>query len=176
MQRNGVIYYFFSQRSAEGTNPGPAAWRKPTTSLKRAPGRRVEPRTLQPLIQEASRRYGLPPALIKAVIKVESNFNPAATSPKGAQGLMQLMPGTATDLQVIDAYDVEENVLAGSRYLHLLLQKFRYRLPHALAAYNAGPRRVEQFQHVPPIAETQEFVRNVCTQFLNYKKEPSAGP
>jgi soluble lytic murein transglycosylase-like protein len=175
-QRNGVIYYFFSNQSAKNQNPGPAVWREPPTFLQRASRAHAEPQALQPVIHEASNRYGLPPALIKAVIRVESNFDPGATSPKGAQGLMQLMPATAADLQVTDPYDVRENILAGSRYLHLLLQKFHHKLPHALAAYNAGPQRVEKWQDVPPIVETQEFVRNVCTHFLNYKAEKSTRP
>ena len=116
----------------------------------------------------AGRNHQLPPALIKAVIQVESNFNPMATSPKGAQGLMQLMPGTAEDLQVSDAYDVQENISGGSRYLSYLLKKFGFNLPMALAAYNAGPGRVERCQGVPQIRETQRFVRDVCNNFLKY--------
>jgi soluble lytic murein transglycosylase-like protein len=174
VKKNGVIYYFFSDRGAKNT--APPVWRRPTTLANRDPRSRVGPQKLQPVIHEASQRYGLPPALIQAVIRVESNFNPEATSPKGAQGLMQLMPATATDLQVTNPYDMRENILAGSRYLHLLLKKFQHKLPHALAAYNAGPHRVEKWQDVPPIAETQEFVRNVCVHFLNYKAEKATEP
>jgi soluble lytic murein transglycosylase-like protein len=127
---------------------------------------------LEPLIHEVSQQHNLPPSLIKAVIRVESNFNPGATSPKGAQGLMQLMPGTAGDLQVVNAYDAQENVAAGTRYLKMLLEKFNYRLPLALAAYNAGPKRVDQHQDVPPIRETRNFVRDVCKNFVKYSGEP----
>lgn len=176
MQKNGVIYYFFSNHSLKQNNPKQAAWRKPPTFLASSPRAQAAPKMLPPLIQEASQRYGLPPALIKAVIRVESNFNPGATSPKGAQGLMQLMPATAADLAVNDAYDVRENILAGSRYLYLLLEKFNHHLPHALAAYNAGPQRVEKWQAVPPIAETEDFVRNVCAQFLQYQTEKAGAP
>lgn len=140
-----------------------------------SPNKKSAP-SLQPIIQEASNYYNVPPALIKAVIRVESNFNPAALSPKGAQGLMQLMPATAADLQVANPYDIKENIFAGTRYLSLLLQKFNHKLPYALAAYNAGPQRVDRHQDVPPIAETQEFVRNVCLHFLRYEAEKSAGP
>ncbi len=120
------------------------------------------------MVEEASRHFNLPPTLIKAVIKVESNFVPSATSSKGAQGLMQLMPGTAKDLQVQNAYDIRENILAGTRYLYTMLENFGYRLPLALAAYNAGPRQVEKHQDIPPIKETQGFVRDVCVNFLQY--------
>jgi len=132
---------------------------------------RLTPAELEPLIHEVSQRHNLPASLIKAVIRVESNFNATATSPKGAQGLMQLMPGTADDLQVADPYDAQENVWAGTRYLKMLLEKFNNRLPLALAAYNAGPKRVDQHQNVPPIRETRDFVRNVCENFIKYSGE-----
>jgi soluble lytic murein transglycosylase-like protein len=126
---------------------------------------------LEPLIHEVSQRHNLPASLIKAVIRVESNFNAAATSPKGAQGLMQLMPATADELQVVNPYDAAENVSGGTRYLKMLLEKFNYRLPLALAAYNAGPKRVDQHQAVPPIRETKNFVRDVCENFVRYNGE-----
>lgn len=138
--------------------------------------RRPSPQEMDRLIQEAGQFHRLPPPLIKAVIRVESNFDPAATSPKGAQGLMQLMPGTAQDLQVTNPYDVRENIWAGVRYLSMLLEKFHYRLPLALAAYNAGPQRVDQHQGVPPIQETKGFVRDVCVNFLKYAQESPNQP
>jgi soluble lytic murein transglycosylase-like protein len=131
------------------------------------------PHELEPVVQEASRYFNLPPSLIKALIQVKSNFVPTATSPKGAQGLMQLMPVTAEQLQVSNAYDVRENIWAGTRYLCMMLEKFGYRLPLALAAYNAGPHRVQQCQDIPPIKETQGFVRDVFANFLHYSQEPS---
>ena len=94
--------------------------------------KKLSPQELEPLIKSASQQHNLPDALIKAVIRVESNFNPAATSPKGAQGLMQLMPGTAEQLQVTNPYDIKENIWAGTRYLGMLLQKFNNNLPMAL--------------------------------------------
>lgn len=172
--KNGVIYYYFSQR---GSQSGQLALRPGNPGTIRPPfNSRLTASELDPLIQEASRRYSLPPSLVKAVIRVESNFNPAATSPKGAQGLMQLMPQTAGDLQVSNAYDVRENVWAGTSYLGSLLQKFNYHLPLALAAYNAGPQRVERSQGVPAIKETQAFVRDVCVNFLQYSKEKIPPP
>ena len=162
--KNGVVYYYFSNREDKSARQAPSASGK--SRVIRPQARRQSVTNLEPLIQEASRQHSLPPALIKAVIRVESNFNPAATSPKGAQGLMQLMPRTADELQVSDPYDVRENVWGGTRYLGILMKKFNYRLPLALAAYNAGPHRVEQWKDVPPIRETQDFVRDVCINFL----------
>jgi len=174
VSKNGVIHYYFSSRSGKSPSVNRVALRHPPLpSPIRA---RLSPEKLEPLIYEASRQQNLPPSLVKAVIRVESNFNPAATSPKGAQGLMQLMPGTAGDLQVVNPYDAWENVWAGTRYRKMLLEKFNYRLPLALAAYNAGPQRVDQHQDVPPIQETRDFVRKVCANFLNYNREPRPEP
>jgi soluble lytic murein transglycosylase-like protein len=117
---------------------------------------------LEAIIQEAARTYRLPPALVLAVIRMESNFAPRAVSPKGAMGLMQLMPGTASELGVRDAFCPRENIMAGCRYLRWLLDNFQGSLPLALAAYNAGHQRVVAAgYHIPPIQETQEFVTQV---------------
>lgn len=169
VRKDGVIHYYFANRPSNKPSVTRLSRRhQPPYPLGRP---RPSPGELEPLIQEVSQRHNLPPSLIKAVIRVESNFNSAATSPKGAQGLMQLMPGTADDLQVVNPYDAQENVWAGTRYLKMLLEKFNYRLPLALAAYNAGPKRVDQHQDVPPIRETRDFVRNVCENFLKYSGE-----
>ena len=164
-----MVYYYFSNRGAIRRPSFRPLVKIPVTSPKAR--RRASPQELEPLIQEASRRHHLPPSLVKAVIRVESNFNSAATSPKGAQGLMQLMPGTAEDLKVADPYDPRENVWGGARYLRMLLEKFNFQLPLALAAYNAGPQRVSQHHQVPAIPETQGFVQDVCTEFLKYNKK-----
>jgi hypothetical protein len=167
--KDGVIHYYFSNRPSHKSSVTRQARRN---QLAHPLGRpRPAPGELEPLIHEVSQQHNLPPSLIKAVIRVESNFNPAATSPKGAQGLMQLMPGTADDLQVVNPYDAQENVGAGTRYLKMLLEKFNYRLPLALAAYNAGPKRVDQHRDVPPIRETRNFVRDVCENFVKYSGE-----
>lgn len=168
--KNGVIYYYFANKIDEQNtnNRINRPWRiHPHQSCKK-----LSSQELDPLIKAASQHNNIPVALIKAVIRVESNFNPAATSPKGAQGLMQLMPGTAEHLQVTNPYDLKENIWAGTRYLGMLLQKFNNNLPMALAAYNAGPQRVQQYQAIPPIKETQWFVRDVCTNFLQYNTTP----
>ncbi|MFA5110806.1 MAG: transglycosylase SLT domain-containing protein [Desulfobaccales bacterium] len=123
------------------------------------------------IIAEASQIYRLPPALIMAVIRMESNFVPQAVSPKGAMGLMQLMPGTATDLGVRNPFCPRENILAGCRYLRFLLDHFRGSLPLAVAAYNAGHQRVIAAGYqVPPIKETQEFVTQVLGLYYLMEK------
>jgi soluble lytic murein transglycosylase-like protein len=173
--KNGVIYYYFSQRSDNTTKArlkNPAHLR----NLRLPAPKKLSTRELDPVIREAALKHKLPPSLVKAVIRVESNFQPTATSPKGAQGLMQLMPETANDLQVADPYDVRENIWAGTRYLQMLLEKFNYRLHLALAAYNAGPQKVQQCQDVPSIKETRDFVRDVCTNFLKYRREQIKRP
>jgi len=173
--KNGVIYYYFDNKEI---NSPPQSFRSPPRFRVKAPpvARKLAPQELESLIQEASRSHNVPPSLVKAVIRVESNFNPAATSPKGAQGLMQLMPGTADDLLVADPYDPRENVSGGVRYLRSLLEQFNFRLPLALAAYNAGPQRVSQRLEVPAIPETQWFVHDVCKEFLKYQREQAAPP
>ena len=113
------------------------------------------------VIVEASRRYGLPPALVMAVVKAESNFQPEARSPKGAMGLMQLMPSTAEELGVKDPFDPRQNVEGGVRYLRQLLDHFFGDLKLALAAYNAGPSEVKRHKGMPPYQETQQYVERV---------------
>ena len=124
---------------------------------------------LDEVISSASGHYRLDPDLIASVIKAESGFNVRAVSPKGAQGLMQLMPGTASQLGVPNAFDARANVEGGTRYLRELLERYNFDLVKALAAYNAGPERVEQFGGVPPFHETRVYVARVVKDF-NKKK------
>ena len=112
------------------------------------------------LANAAAAKYGLPPSLVRSVMKAESGFQPRAVSSKGAIGLMQLMPGTAQSLGV-NPYDPAQNVDAGTRYLRELLEKYHGLLRHALAAYNAGPEAVEKHGGVPPFAETLDYIRRV---------------
>ena len=116
---------------------------------------------LDHLVSVASSAHNLPPALIRAVITVESGGDPSAISGAGAMGLMQLMPGTASTYGVADAFEPSENVDGGCAYLHDLLGRYRGDLTLALAAYNAGPGAVDKYKGVPPYAETQAYVRNV---------------
>ena len=128
------------------------------------------------LITTAAQWHGLDPALVKAVIKCESGFNPWAQSPKGAQGLMQLMPGTQTMLGVSNPFDPRHNVAAGVRYLAMLKQTFSGDVQLALAAYNAGPQAVIAAGYtVPAISETQQYVRCVVAAYEQYR-QPGAAP
>ena len=112
-------------------------------------------------IQNSSQKYGLRKELIEAVIQVESAFNQNATSPKGAMGLMQLMPEAARDLGVDDAYNAAQNIEGGAKYLRYLLDVYEGDTRFALAAYNAGEGAVNKYHGVPPYKETQEYVRKI---------------
>lgn len=119
-------------------------------------------------ITRASRQFRVEPSLIKAVIRAESAFDRRAVSRKGAQGLMQLMPDTAHQMEVADPFDPEENILGGTRYLSLMLERFQNNVQLALAAYNAGPERVEQYRGIPPFPETRTFVERVLRFYDQY--------
>jgi soluble lytic murein transglycosylase-like protein len=129
-------------------------------------GRQVD---LNEVVKAASGTYRLDPDLVNSVIRAESGFNVRAVSPKGAQGLMQLMPKTASDLGVHNAFDPQANVDGGTRYLRELLERYDFDLVKALAAYNAGPQRVEQYGGVPPYYETKAYVARIVRDF-NKKK------
>jgi soluble lytic murein transglycosylase-like protein len=116
---------------------------------------------LEPVIARHSRRHRLHPALIRAVIKAESDFDPMAISRAGAVGLMQLMPQTAVQLDVQDMYNPDQNIGGGTKYLRQLLDRFNGNLPLALAAYNAGETAVDRYQSLPPFEETRRYVKKV---------------
>ena len=123
---------------------------------------RLDTKKYDHLIVQAAEKFKLDPALIKAIIKAESNFNHRAISPVGAQGLMQLMPATAAELNVQDSFHPEKNIEGGSRYLRYLLKTYRGNLDLALAAYNAGEKAVARYHYnIPPYRETQNYVRRV---------------
>ena len=122
------------------------------------------PTAIPELVEKASRAHNVDPLLVDSLIRVESNYNPNAISPKGAQGLMQLMPPTARMLGVNDSFDPAENIEAGVKYLKYLQDLYKDdRL--ALAAYNAGPGAVDRFKQVPPYPETQKYVENVGKKY-----------
>jgi soluble lytic murein transglycosylase-like protein len=124
---------------------------------------------LNQVVNSASAAYHLDPDLVNSVIHAESGFNAHAVSRKGAQGLMQLMPDTASKLGVANAFDPQANVAGGSRYLRELLERYNFDLIKALAAYNAGPQRVEQYKGVPPYRETHDYVARIVREY-NRKK------
>lgn len=123
---------------------------------------------LQALVTDASARNGVAPALVNAVVMAESGGNPAAISAAGAQGLMQLMPGTSAACGISDPFNAAENVDCGTRYLHGLLSRYNNNVELAVAAYNAGPGAVDQYHGVPPYAETREYVSRVLTAYRDY--------
>lgn len=123
------------------------------------------------IIQRYSQKFRLESALVHAVIKAESDFNPRAISRKGAIGMMQLLPQTAKDLAVRDPFNAEENIRGGSRYLRMMLDQFDDNLELALAAYNAGPNAVRKHGGIPPYEETQSYVKKVKRYLKQYRQE-----
>lgn len=119
------------------------------------------PENLEDIFKEASKKYGISEKLLKAVAKAESNFNPSATSKKGAAGVMQLMPATARSLGVDDPYDARSNIMGGAKYLKENLERYKGNVDLTLAAYNAGSNNVSKYGGIPPFKETQEYVKTV---------------
>ena len=130
----------------------------------------VESRTeIDSLIEKYSSKNGLDKDFVKALVKQESGFNPNATSKCGAMGLMQLMPSTAQGLGVSNAYDIEQNIAGGTKYLKSMIDRFNGDEKLALAAYNAGPNAVKKYGGIPPYQETQNYVKNVLSIYENMK-------
>jgi soluble lytic murein transglycosylase-like protein len=125
---------------------------------------RIAPADIHPYVEEVARRESLSPELLRVVIAHESSFLPCAVSRKGAMGMMQLMPATAAELGVANPFDPQENIDGGARYLSYLMERFGGDLRLALAAYNAGPRRVDDYRGVPPIPETVSYVSSILRQ------------
>ncbi|WP_054970010.1 lytic transglycosylase domain-containing protein [Alicyclobacillus ferrooxydans] len=126
------------------------------------------PTNLSSIIQEASDKYDVPESLVEAVIAQESTMNPKAVSPVGAMGLMQLMPDTARSLGVTNPFDPRQNIMAGTKYLSELLQRYHGDERIALAAYNAGPTVVDEYRGVPPYPETIHYVESVLADEAKY--------
>jgi soluble lytic murein transglycosylase-like protein len=134
------------------------------------------PPALDAAVRQIAAEHSLPPELLHSVIQVESNYNPAAVSPKGAQGLMQLIPATARRFGVSDSFDPVENIQGGAKYLKYLLDLYQGDYPRALAAYNAGEKAVAKYGGVPPYAETQHYVAQVQKRIENAKPAVPAKP
>ncbi len=156
----------FASMVAQAMNPQSDAPLQPTQGPNTIP-----PPQIDRLVNADASTWGVDPALVKAIIANESGFDASATSKTGAQGLMQLEPGTAAQLGVGNAYDPAQNVWGGTRYIRGLLERFHGDLPLAVAAYNAGPGAVEKYGGVPPYAETQAYVQNVLDSYRKYKAQ-----
>ena len=160
-----------SQPEVERKNPGEAlsvTIREGTGQPPRLPAQianLVKRQNLEMVIEKYAEQYGVDQDLVWAVIRQESGFNPHAVSPKGAMGLMQLMPGTAAMLGVSDAFDVEQNIAGGIKYLERCLSQFNQDVSLALAAYNAGPNNVVKYQGCPPFAETRHYVATILKAY-----------
>jgi len=156
--------------------------RKPTSSAKKKSSGTRSSNASRPrdvarysrynaLISEAARLYQLPESFIRAVMRVESDFNPSVVSRAGAMGLMQLMPRTARSMGVSDPFDARQNIHGGARYLRILANRFKGDLVLTVAAYNAGEGAVEKYKGIPPYKETQRYVRRVLKHYYAYRSE-----
>lgn len=161
VDENGVRHFSNAPTSARYEYAGPEI-------EKDSPGSR-SPNRFDPYIREAATLYRLDFALLKAMVCVESNFNPSAVSAAGAMGLMQIMPANCRDLQIYDPYDPRENIMAGARYFRSLLTRFGHDTQLSLAAYNAGPNAVERYDGIPPYDETRNYVKRVMSEYIRYK-------
>jgi soluble lytic murein transglycosylase-like protein len=157
------------EKSSETLATAPAAMNPALPAMVPPTPASTRPADIAEAVNSASGRYRIDPDLVNSVIRAESGFKVHAISPKGAQGLMQLMPGTASNLGVSNAFDPNANVDGGTRYLRELLERYNFDLVKALAAYNAGPHRVEQYGGVPPYLETRKYVASIVRDF-NRKK------
>jgi soluble lytic murein transglycosylase-like protein len=160
----------------------PARSAVPAAPPKATPGPPATVTAIAEAVERAAAQHSLPPALLHSVIKVESNYNPSAVSPKGAQGLMQLIPSTALRFGVSDVFDPADNIQGGAKYLRYLLDLYHGDYPLALAAYNAGEGAVAKYGTVPPYPETQNYLRLVARQLRESapapveKQQPPAAP
>jgi len=154
---------------APRSNPIASAGSKPVPAPTQAAGVVLNRQDLSVVVNGAGERHQIDPDFINSVIRAESGFHQNAVSRKGAQGLMQLMPGTASQMGVANPFDPNANVEGGTKYLRELLEKYNFDVPKALAAYNAGPKRVDQYRGVPPYYETQAYIARIIRDF-NRKK------
>lgn len=167
----GQVYVFTDSQGVVHFTDAPrhAGYRLHYRSLERA---RVSPRlrsrAWDGLIARVAKSYAVPPGLLKAMIHTESGFDPRAISPKGAQGLMQLMPGTAQAMGIEDPFDPWQNIDGGTRYIRYLIERYEGDTSLALAAYNAGEKAVRRFRGMPPYRETRRYVQKVTRLATRY--------
>jgi soluble lytic murein transglycosylase-like protein len=166
----------FQQQLMQASATGPGIGATLGAGAAQASGGSGGPGPYKELIDAAAAKYGLDPALLRGLIKAESNFNPNAGSPAGAQGLCQLMPGTAASLGCTNVHDPAQNIDAGARYLKQQLDAFGGDVTKALAAYNAGPGAVKRYGGVPPYAETQAYVRRVQQYADEFRRQSGSQP
>jgi len=169
-----ALYTWRQNGQAHFSNLPPPAGAQQVRRLSCVSGRppervaKLDLEAFAPVLRQISRESGVNEALLRAVMHAESGFNPNAISPKGAMGLMQLIPATASRFGVSDAYDPEQNVRGGAAYLRFLLDRFPGRIDLALAAYNAGEGAVDRYRGIPPYAETQDYVQKVQSLYGRY--------
>lgn len=161
----------FDQQLSQATDAAQATTASTSSTAVDSTGSGSVP--YEQLIDSAAQKYGIDPAVLKGLIKQESGFNPSAGSPAGAQGLTQLMPGTASAMGVTDLHDPAQSIDGGAHYLKMQLDRFGGDYSKALAAYNAGPGAVQRFGGVPPYSETQNYVKNVLAFAQQYRQSDS---
>jgi len=170
-EKDGTIVYTTTPR--EGDKAKPSAIPKeaqPDVAGARNTAFQAKYEPFEETVLASAQKYKLPAALLKAIIHVESSFEPNAVSPKGAMGLMQLMPGTAQQLGIAEPFNVGANIEGGARYLRMLANAFDGNMVQVLAAYNAGPNAVRKYGgQIPPYAETQLYVRRVLALYFIYQ-------
>ena len=169
-----VVYTNVPPAGVKSRRLGGSSFRQAPRPAEPAARSIIAPSLYLAWMTEASRKYNIPLALVRAVAHAESNFDPHALSRKGASGLMQLMPGTASDMYVRDIFDARQNIFGGVRYLRVLANEFDGQMETIVAAYNAGPDAVRKYgNQVPPFEETRVYVQTVLALYFQYKQEGS---
>ena len=165
----GAIYYYVDEKGVPHFSNVPSDPRYRLKDSAASDMQQGVSSRFDRFINNAARMHRVDPLLIKAIVHVESGFDPYAVSEKGAKGLMQLMPETVRDMEVANPFDPEANILGGTRYLKKNLDRFNNDLELSLAAYNAGPKRVQAAGRIPGIPETEVFIKKVLKYYRHYK-------